>query len=68
MATSPAQDPGQVTILVEPPLGSITIQFVWRFYTFSPQNYLPPWGCGVMKLTISCLLTLLMPHTKFGED
>ena len=32
-----------------------------------PPNYIPfRWGGGVMKFTISCLLTLQMVHTKFG--
>ena len=34
---------------------------------FLPQNYLPL-GWGVMKFTISCLLTLQMLDTKFGLD
>ena len=34
---------------------------------FLPQNYLP-FGWGIMKFTISCLLTLQMLHTKFGQD
>ena len=33
---------------------------------FLPQNYLP-FGWGVMKFTISCLLSLMMLHTKFGK-
>ena len=32
---------------------------------FLPQNSLPL-GWGVIKYTISCLLTLQMLHTKFG--
>ena len=35
---------------------------------FLPQNYLPlEWGWGI-KLTTSCLLTLQMTHTEFGQD
>ena len=36
-------------------------------FHFLPQNYLPL-GWGVMKFTISCLLTLKMLHTKSGQD
>ena len=34
-------------------------------FTLLTQNDLP-FGWGVMKFTISCLLTLQMLHTKFG--
>ena len=37
------------------------------FFHFLPQNYLTL-GWGVMKFTISCLLTLKMLNSKFGQD
>ena len=36
-------------------------------FHFLPQNYLP-FEWGVMKFTISRLLTLKMLQTKFGQD
>ena len=39
---------------------------VHQFYTFFPQITFPWVGGGVMKFTISCLLTLKMLHSKFG--
>ena len=36
-------------------------------FNFLLQNYLPL-GVGVMKFSISCLLTLQMLHTKRGLD
>ena len=49
--------------------GSIEEDFLRNtsILNFLPQNYLP-FGWGVMKFTISCLLTLQMLHTKFGKD
>ena len=38
---------------------------IHQFYTFYPK-ITSPLGGGVMKFTISCLLTLQMLHIKFG--
>ena len=38
-----------------------------KYITFYPKSTVL-WGGGFMKLTISCLLTLQMLHTKFSED
>ena len=38
-------------------------------FHFLPQNYLPlGWGVTVYEIHISCLFTLKMPETKFGQD
>ena len=75
-----AQGVMKFIILVDPSLVNITLYLVclinacsreediWRntsILHFLPQNYLSL-GRGVMKFTISCLLTLQMLHTKFG--
>ena len=42
---------------------------IHQFYTFHPKITFPwGWGVGVMTFTFSCLLTLQIPHTKFGYD
>ena len=70
------------TILVAPSLVIITTYFVclinaWEERRRLLKKYsnftlftikLPPLWVGVMKFTISCLLTLQMLHTKFGLD
>ena len=43
---------------------------IHKFYTFyhPPPQIISPLEWGVMKFTMSCLLTLKMLQTKFGED
>ena len=64
------------TILVQPPLVIITTYLVclgvekkifkkYNNFTLFAPKLLPLW-VGVMKFTISCLLTLQMLHTTFG--
>ena len=66
------------TIFVYPSLVIITVWSMPRIREESflgntsilhilPQNDLP-WGCGVMKCSISYLLTLQMLYTKFGQN